>query len=69
MKLHEIELRVREEVREEEADALCFLLTVLTWNFKYASSEMTVEYAAWIVFLSFCFFFRILFIFMFIVVE
>lgn len=66
MKLHEIELRVREDVREEEADALCFLLTVLTWNFKYASSEMTV---AWIVFLSFCFFFRILFIFMFIVVE
>lgn len=54
MKLHEIELRVREDVREEEADALCFLLTVLTWNFKYSSSEMTVEYVAWIVFLSFC---------------
>lgn len=46
MKLHEIELRVREDVREEEADALCFLPTVLTWNFKYSSSEMTVEYAA-----------------------
>lgn len=56
MKLHEIELRVREDVREEEADALCFLLTVLTWNFKYSSSEMTVEYAAWIVFYHFAYF-------------
>lgn len=56
MKLHEIELRVREDVREEEADALCFLLTVLTWNFKYSSSEMTVEYVAWIVFYHFAYF-------------
>lgn len=52
MKLHEIELRVQ----EEEADALCFLLTVLTWNFKYSSSEMTVEYTAWIVFYHFAYF-------------